>query len=474
MNTLCKKFRGNTPTTGTIFSRFFEQKQVIKTNKKRFLKSVLCALIISVTFQNTNAQLASEPLRVDPTAIITKGSVEGTSVITDDFGQVFIEIPERTYIAHKNDRTGFTGEIMPPKEITIPDQTPKTRMREVFSFEFVADAGETLVFSDKINTLPPRQKLRLAKLNDGKPLDGAPKPKLIYILEDENVQLPKLWRFIDTETGWQRIGGLTKELDGTRRIFSVYLSQTGKYSIIDENPKPVEIPAEMRQDPTYESIDSIEAKINELEQIRNEIIAREEGLLFENETGFTPEFLDENFDIDNMSDEEFFDAFFNDEDFDLLESEASDGNTIDPDPWAENFVVPNVEDQDTLSDPIPAEFLTTDDQPLPAIGSTTNQNILSPDTPINNNPAPENFVPQVNQNISDQTPETRTSEINTAINHYITPNNQELPELLPATGDTKTIIQKIWDGFKALFILFVLLGLPGYYLSKKFLKKTVS
>lgn len=437
VNNLWKKFRCNQKKTGTLFSRFFAQKQTVL---------VLSTILI---IQTTAAQLAAEPLRVDPTAIVTKGAIQSTSILTDDFGQVFIEIPKRVYIAHENDQTGFSGEIMPPKEITIPDQTPKTRMREVFSFELVSDSGETLIFSDKINLLPPRQKLRLEKLNDGKPLEGAPKPKLIHIIEDENVQYPKLWRFIDADTGWQRVGGLMKELDESRRIFSVYINQTGKYSIIDEDPAPIEIPAEMRQNPTYESIDSIEAKIMELEQIRTEIIARDEGLLLEDETGFNPEFLNEDIDIDNMTDAEFFDAFFDDEDFDFLEAEGTDGNSVDIDPWAD-VVLPSLSDE-SPAEVIPAEFSVDADKPLPSLNPETGQPISSTETALTTTTtSPQEVRPDTTN------PTALTSDEQPSL------TNQALPDQLPATGDNKTILQKTWEGFKTVFIILVLLIIPGY------------
>lgn len=409
-------------------------------NQKSILHSALLILIFTFCVYTTFAQLATEPLRTDPTAVITKGSVEGTSILTDDFGKIFIEIPERTYIAHENDQTAFTGEIMPPKEITLPDQTPKTRMRAVFSFELVSDSGESLVFSDKINTLPARQRIRLESLNDGKPLEGAPKPKVIFVLENETVQQPKLWRFIDAEIGWQRVGGLTKELDETRRIFSVYINQTGKYSIIDEDPAPTGILEEaMRED--YESLASIEEKIKGLEQIRQEILSRENKNLFSNENGYIPDFLDySEAEIDSMSDEEFFDTFLKNESFpSFIEDLDSIDNFTD-----ENIIIPSLDNPN--DEIIPADLLDND-TPIPAVNS-----------PVQ---APTIITPIIEN--SDPSPLGETN-LNQIPDNLAMPNTQPqtIPTQLPSTGEQKNPLQLIWNGFKTLFISLFLLGIPGY------------
>lgn len=192
-------------------------------------------LIFSANFSHAQKK---EQLRVSDSASFEKGDSLDTVVLTDVDGKVFLEIPEAVVATNVNDGTRFTGEVLSPNFIALPGKTPKTRMKEIFSFEVLGDNGNQLKFVDKIMTLTPRNRLRLEILEPEKVVSG-PRPKVIYVVKADGVRDPNLWRFINDDDGWERIGG-TYNTENGANIFTAKISSTGKYSIIDSAPLPTD------------------------------------------------------------------------------------------------------------------------------------------------------------------------------------------------------------------------------------------
>lgn len=235
--------------------------------KKLFAGLWACGLFCGGVFA-----APTEPLRVSQSAKIEQGYLDETVVLTDSDGGVFLEFPKSLKVLYSESKAAFDGELLSPVKIELPDQSPRTRMKELYSFDLVSDAGEPLFFTDRISTLHQRNRMRELILNPENTESGS-RPKLLFVLQDDSVRNPRLWRYISEEEGWSRVGGVVSE-SGEKRIFSAKISLTGKYSIFDESPISTDAFEDYIPE---ETIESLSAKIERLQSQLHEMKA-EEGL----------------------------------------------------------------------------------------------------------------------------------------------------------------------------------------------------
>jgi len=176
-------------------------------------------------------------MRTEDAIMVQNGQVLETGVLADSEGQVFIEFIKGTRVLREEDRTLFTGAILPPAIIGLPARSPRTRMEELLTFELLPDSGDALQFKDKFDVMTRRNRLRYEYMNPGAVLRTA-LVQLIMPIEGD-IGSPKLWKFLSEEEGWMRIGGKIEESSTPDvRIFSSTLQETGVFAIFDEDPPP--------------------------------------------------------------------------------------------------------------------------------------------------------------------------------------------------------------------------------------------
>jgi len=168
---------------------------------------------------------------------IDNGNLAENTLLASDEGNIFIEFSKETKFINAEGKINFTGEILPPQKIELDIPKPRGMMRELITFEMVSNSGADILFLDKYDKITRKNLFRQQLLNP----DGLKKSawvKLIYLIEDENVKLPKLWEWQGEEAGWQKLGGNLTEAGETSRILSAILRRTGIYTIFDGNPAP--------------------------------------------------------------------------------------------------------------------------------------------------------------------------------------------------------------------------------------------
>ncbi|MBT3349615.1 hypothetical protein HN954_03470 [bacterium] len=182
--------------------------------------------------------ILDEPIRTEDSVVVDTGDIFENGVLADSAGTIFLEFSKNTRVVYASDSILFSGEILPPQTIEIPDQAPRTRMDELVTFELISDGGDDLKFVDRFDVMHPRNRLKL-QYTDPESLERSAWVKLIFPIENKFVRTPKMWRYLGEDFGWKRIGG-TFEPSSTEEIwlFSVTVPGTGVFSVFDENPLP--------------------------------------------------------------------------------------------------------------------------------------------------------------------------------------------------------------------------------------------
>ncbi len=181
---------------------------------------------------------AREPLLPDPSITVDTGHIETNALLASPGGEVFIEFSNDTNFVHEEGLISFSGEILPPAIITLPDKRPRLRMEPLLSFELITDSGDPILFADRFDLKNTHNKLREKYLNPEATTRSA-WVKFIMPIEDESIGKPQLWEYIGPNDGWAKVGGVTDEPspEGVR-VFTVILRRTGVYTVFDENPVP--------------------------------------------------------------------------------------------------------------------------------------------------------------------------------------------------------------------------------------------
>lgn len=199
---------------------------------KNFLLLGLITILLAPTVE------AREPLLPDPSIVVDTGHIETNALIASPGGEAFIEFSSDTNFVHEEGLLSFSGEILPPAIISLPDKRPRLRMEPLLSFELITDSGDPILFADRFDLKNTHNKLREQYLNPETTARSS-WVKFIMPIEDEFVGIPQLWEYIGPEEGWAKIGGITDEPspEGVR-VFSTILRRTGVYTVFDENPAP--------------------------------------------------------------------------------------------------------------------------------------------------------------------------------------------------------------------------------------------
>jgi hypothetical protein len=194
-------------------------------------------LILASAILFAHSGFAKESLRTLDSIEFENGEVQKTGLIADTEGRIFLEFNETVLAVITDGKTKFTGEIMPPEIIVLPARTPRARMREIFTFELLADTGEEISFSDKIDLLNERNRIRLS-YNDPDSLVRTAAVKLLSPIKEE-FRILALWKYLPAEDKWKRLGGKTNDTsEEDTSVFSAIIWGTGIYSLLDENPSP--------------------------------------------------------------------------------------------------------------------------------------------------------------------------------------------------------------------------------------------
>jgi hypothetical protein len=182
--------------------------------------------------------LAREALVPDPSVLVETGHIENSTLIASPGGEIFIEFSNETNFVHETGLVSFSGEILSPAIIELPDKKPRLRMDALISFELISDSGEPVLFADRFDLQNTRNRLREKYLNPETTTRSA-WVKLIIPIEDETIIEPQLWEYIGPDDGWATVGGILDEPspEGVR-VFSAILRRTGVYTVFDENPIP--------------------------------------------------------------------------------------------------------------------------------------------------------------------------------------------------------------------------------------------
>ncbi len=181
---------------------------------------------------------AREAMLPDPSVVVDTGMIEDSALLASPGGECFIEFSSSVKFVHEEGLISFSGEILPPATIEIPDQKPRLRMEALLSFELITDSGEPVLFADRFDLQNSRNRLREKYLNP-ETTTRSSWVKLIVPIENETVGRPRLWEYIGPDEGWAAIGGILDEPtpEGIR-VFSAILHRTGVYTLFDEEPAP--------------------------------------------------------------------------------------------------------------------------------------------------------------------------------------------------------------------------------------------
>ena len=223
--------------------------------KNLILTALFCSFFSATALGQTSLKTANS-------VEVKSGFIAETVVLADDGGKLFLEFIKGDRVAKKLDGQIFDGEILPPLIIDVPDKAPRARMRELLSFEVIADNNEEVEMIDQFTALHPKDRLRQGLKNQaGQRRLGA---QLITLFPEEDaVSRPSLWHYDTSYTPprWERLGGIMGETPaGEANVFSSYLYGTGKFTIWDENPQPTFSPTfpidevELAEDSPFPSV----------------------------------------------------------------------------------------------------------------------------------------------------------------------------------------------------------------------------
>jgi hypothetical protein len=202
------------------------------------VKKIVLALILSLF--SVSPLVFGESLKTDSSVEVKAGDAENNAVLADSGGNLYLEFSDKTRVVYALDHTLFTGEILAPTPIEQPGKSPRPRMREIISFEFMPDTGDNILFVDRLNTLHQANRIR-EKYTNPEGLISTARVKLIVPIGDPKIGNPKLWEYISDDEGWKRVGGKIEEssTDGIR-IFSASMMNSGRFTVFDEAPAPTE------------------------------------------------------------------------------------------------------------------------------------------------------------------------------------------------------------------------------------------
>ncbi len=201
-------------------------------------KFFLCLLLLFALPLSVQA----ETLRSQISIPIEAGKVSETGILSDAGGNVFLEFLTNTRVVRNQDKISFVGEILPPSIIALPGDAPRARMKEMFTFELLADTAEKLTFADKFDLMSEMSRLRSRLLTPNSFQRNGTLVSVLIPIKEPVGQLA-LWEYLNDEEGWLRIGGKLEETeDPDVQVFSSMLRGTGVFTLFDENPGPEFVP----------------------------------------------------------------------------------------------------------------------------------------------------------------------------------------------------------------------------------------
>ncbi len=185
--------------------------------------------------------LAKEPLRTEDAIFVEAGQVVESGILADSNGLLFIEFSGNARVVVTTDQLSFSGEIVPPQIIALPDNKPRARMQELITFELLGDTAEHLTFADQFDLMRWKTRVRYKYWNEESfSRDTALVQILVPITEDYGEL--SLWEY-SYEDGWIELGGKVEDSSTPNtKVFSSVLTGTGIFTIFDNNPSPDFIP----------------------------------------------------------------------------------------------------------------------------------------------------------------------------------------------------------------------------------------
>ena len=200
------------------------------------VKNFLFLAFVAITLPSVI--VAREALVPDSSVVVDSGHIEDSALLASAGGEIFIEFSNQTNFVHEVGSVSFSGEILPPAIIELPDKKPRLRMDALVSFELTSDSGEPILFADRFDLQNTRNRLREQYMNP-ETTTRSSWVKLIMPIEDESVGMPQLWEYIGPDDGWAIVGGIIDETSPEGiRIFSAIVRRTGVYTVFDEDPEP--------------------------------------------------------------------------------------------------------------------------------------------------------------------------------------------------------------------------------------------
>lgn len=186
--------------------------------------------------QLTSAQRS--PLRSQTSVLIQGGKVVESAILADADGQVFIEVPLRLQAKIKGLKSpNYTGELLAPIIREPINKAPRERMRNVVSFDFGSITGDHLQLTDRYYGLS-QQRIKKLQSQD-QDLKRYVMKVFVPVKTEQNIRTPKLYRYNNAKNTWQKIGGtLNQTQDNTTQLFQATITETGSYTLWDENPMP--------------------------------------------------------------------------------------------------------------------------------------------------------------------------------------------------------------------------------------------
>lgn len=260
---------------------------VLILSENRNVKKIF--ILVSVIFI-ANSVFAKESLRTLDSIEFENGEIEKMGLIADVDGIVFLEFNENVVSVVSDSKTKFTGEIMPPEIISLPDRAPRARMREIYTFELLADTSDEISFADKVDLLNERSRIRLS-YNDPDSLVRTSAVKLLSPIKEE-FGILALWKYLPEKEEWKRLGGTTDNTSFEDTfVFSAVIWGTGIYSLFDENPSPTFSPTfpideiEMVEDSPFPSVDGGDDILNDY--VEENIVPEVDSNLFDEDSVYT-------------------------------------------------------------------------------------------------------------------------------------------------------------------------------------------
>ncbi len=199
------------------------------------MKKILATFVIIICSWHTHQ--ASANLTTADAVQVKDGIVTNTTVISDFSGQVFLEFTANTRILNEEEKSLFTGSILPPDTIEAPDRPPRGRMRTLLSFQLLGSSNQPLLFSDKLEVTNFKNILRLEATNPEE-LERTPLVKVFAPL-NADIKKASLWEYMEDKKSWIPLGGTIEESsDPEVNIFKGFIKKTGTFAIFDNDPAP--------------------------------------------------------------------------------------------------------------------------------------------------------------------------------------------------------------------------------------------